>query len=52
MPRFRDPAAALARGLLSAYAEAMRFQATIAHTSVYPDREPPAILVAKLPGSM
>ena len=31
---------------------AIRFEATITHRSVKPNFEPPAMLVAKLPGSM
>jgi hypothetical protein len=31
---------------------AIRFEATITQTSVYPYFEPPAMFVAKLPGSM
>jgi hypothetical protein len=30
----------------------MRFEATITHTSVYPNFDPPAMFVAKFPGSM
>ena len=31
---------------------AIRFEATITQSSVYPNFEPPAMFVAKLPGSM
>ena len=31
---------------------AIRFEATMTHRSVKPNFEPPAMLVAKLPGSM
>ena len=31
---------------------AIRFAASTTHSSVYPNWEPPAMLVAKLPGSM